>query len=125
MKTPPNFSESFHYLLEGKFHCPKYIESICDILDYLVWLRVNGYEGGYYCESMDEDENHRIIVHQTNAMYDCVMDTCFPGQDRSEFENQGVYIISCLDEWVDSLFESHYDLQRKQKEHIEQIMRKE
>ena len=105
MKTPPVFSESFHNLQESKCRCPKYIESICDIIDYLIWLRINGYEGGYGCDSQDEDENHRIIAHQTNAMYDCVMDTCFPGQDRSEFENHGEYIISCLDEWVNHLFE--------------------
>ena len=65
-----NPSAKIEEIKKGNVRCPKYIESIYDILDYLVWLRVNGYKGGYGEDSMDEDENGIPVAHQTNAMYD-------------------------------------------------------
>ena len=91
-------------ILKGNVRCPKYIESIYDILDYFVWLRLNGYAGGYSEDSMDEDENGIPIVYQTNAMYDCVMDVYYPDDKYREHEKQGEDIIGALEEWVDSLF---------------------
>lgn len=91
-------------LLKGNNRCPKYIESIYDILDYLVWLRLHGYTGGYSEDSMDEDENGIPIAYQTNAMYDCVMDVYYPYDECREHETQGEDIIGALEEWVDSLF---------------------
>lgn len=95
-------------ILEGNVRCPKYIESIYDILDYLVWLRLNGYKGGYSEDSMDEDENGIPIAWQTNAMYDCVMDVYYPDDEYRNHETQGVDIIEALDEWVDGLFGMNY-----------------
>ena len=89
---------------KGNVRCPKYMESICDILDYLVWLKVNGYEGGYGEDSMDEDDNGIPIMWQTNAMYDCVMDVHYPFDEQRFYENYGVDIIEALEEWVNSLF---------------------
>lgn len=91
-------------LLKGNNRCPKYIESIYDILDYLVWLRLHGYTGGYSEESMDKDENGIPIAYQTNAMYDCVMDVYYPDDECREHETQGEDIIGALEEWVDCLF---------------------
>ena len=91
-------------LLKGDCRCPKYIESIYDILDYLVWLRLHGYTGGYGEDSLDEDENGIPIAYQTNAMYDCVMDVYYPDDECREHETQGEDIIGALEEWVDSLF---------------------
>lgn len=91
-------------LLKGECRCPKYIESIYDILDYLVWLRSHGYTGGYSEDSMDKDENGIPIAYQTNAMYDCVMDVYYPDEEYREHETQGEDIIGALEEWVDSLF---------------------
>ena len=92
-------------ILNGKVRCPKYIESVYDILDYLVWLRLHGYTGGYGEDSMDEDENGIPIAYQTNAMYDCVMDVYYPDDDYREHETQGESIIESLEAWVDDLFE--------------------
>ena len=75
-------------LLKGDCRCPKYIESIYDILDYLVWLRLHGYTGGYGEYSLDEDENGIPIAYQTNAMYDCVMDVYYPDDECREHETQ-------------------------------------
>ncbi len=91
-------------LLKGDCRCPKYIESIYDILDYLVWLRLHGYTGGYGEDSLDEDENGIPIAYQTNAMYDCVMDVYYPDDECREHETQGEDIIGALEEWVDRLF---------------------
>ena len=91
-------------LLKGDCRCPKYIESIYDTLDYLVWLRLHGYTGGYGEDSLDEDENGIPIAYQTNAMYDCVMDVYYPDDECREHETQGEDIIGALEEWVDRLF---------------------
>lgn len=90
-------------LLLGETRCPKYIESIYDILDYLVWLKIHGYEKGYGEDSMDEDENGIPIAYQTNAMYDCVMDVYFPFDKDRNYEEFGENIISTLEYWVDDL----------------------
>lgn len=95
---------SFEEILKGNIRCPKYMESLCDILDYLVWLRLHGYTGGYGEDSMDEDENGIPIAYQTNAMYDCVMDIYYPDDECREHESQGEDIISALEEWVNGLF---------------------
>jgi hypothetical protein len=92
-------------LLKGDFRCPKYIESIYDIIDYLVWLRLHGYTGGYGEDSMDEDENGIPIAYQTNAMYDCVMDVYYPDDEDRYHETQGEDIIGALDDWVNRLFD--------------------
>lgn len=92
-------------ILAGNIRCPKYIESICDILDYLVWLKLHGYKNGYYEDSMDEDENKNPIAYQTNAMYDCIMDVYFPFDKSRVFEFYGERIISNLEQWVNTLFE--------------------
>ena len=92
-------------ILAGNIRCPKYIESICDILDYLVWLKLHGYKNGYYEDSMDEDENKNPIAYQTNAMYDCIMDVYYPFDTFRFHEAQGVDIIGALDVWVDNLFD--------------------
>lgn len=94
-------------ILTGKVRCPKYMESLCDILDYLIWLKVHGYKGGYSEISMDEDENGIPIAYQTNAMYDCVMDVYYPDDECREHETQGENIIEALEEWVDYLFEKN------------------
>ena len=91
-------------ILKGDVRCPKYIESLYDILDYLVWLRLHGYTGGYGEDSMDEDKNGIPIAYQTNAMYDCVMDIYYPDDKCREHETQGEDIIKALEEWVDGLF---------------------
>lgn len=91
-------------MIIGDVRCPKYIESIYDILDYLVWLKIHGYEKGFGEDSMDEDDNGLPIAHQTNAMYDCVMDVYFPFDEDRDFETHGVDIISALEEWVNHLF---------------------
>ena len=98
-------SEKMAGILAGECRCPKYIESLYDIVDYLVWLRLNGYTGGYAEDSMDEDENGIPIAYQTNAMYDCVMDVYYPDDEWREHESQGEDIIGALEEWVSSLFE--------------------
>ena len=92
-------------IIAGNVRCPKYIESIYDILDYLLWLRLNGYKGGYYEDSMDLDENGKHIAYQTNAMYDCVMDVYYPDDECREHETQSEDIIKALEEWVNCLFE--------------------
>lgn len=97
-------SEKMIGILAGECRCPKYIESIYDILDYLVWLRLNGYKGGYGEDSMDLDDNSKHIAYQTNAMYDCVMDIYYPDDECREHETQGEDIIAALEEWVDNLF---------------------
>lgn len=97
-------SDKMARILTGECRCPKYIESIYDILDYLVWLRLHGYTGGYSEDSMDKDENGIPIAYQTNAMYDCVMDVYYPDEEYREHETQGEDIIGALEEWVDSLF---------------------
>lgn len=91
--------------LNGQVRCPKYMESIYDILDYLVWLRLHGYKKGYGEDSMDEDENGIPIAYQTNAMYDCIMDVYYPFDTFRSHEAQGVDIIGALDVWVDNLFD--------------------
>ena len=53
----PITNERITNILNSLGRCPKYMESICDILDYLVWLRLHGYKKGYGEDSMDEDEN--------------------------------------------------------------------
>ena len=92
-------------ILKGECRCPKYIESIYDILDYLVWLRLHGYAGGYGEDSMDEDENGIPIAYQTNAMYDCVMDVYYPDDENRDHETQGEDIIGALDDWINRLFD--------------------
>lgn len=104
--TKKQISEKMSGILAGNCRCPQYIESIYDILDYLVWLRLNGYTGDYSEDSMDEDENGIPIAHQTNAMYDCVMDHYYSDDDNRNHETQGENIIDALDEWVDSLFDN-------------------
>lgn len=91
-------------ILSNNVRCPKYIESIYDILDYLVWLRLHGYENGYGEDTMEEDENGIPIAHQTNAMYDCVMDVYYPFDENRDYEDCGEEIISTLEEWVNNLF---------------------
>ena len=92
-------------ILNGDVRCPKYIESLYDILDYLVWLRIHGYTGGYGEDSMDKDDNGIPIAYQTNAIYDCVMDVYYPDDEYREHETQGVNIIGALEDWVNKLFE--------------------
>lgn len=92
-------------ILNKPVRCPKYMESLCDVLDYLAWLRLNGYTGGYSEDSMDEDENGIPIAYQTNAMYDCVMEIYYPDDEYRDHETQGKDIIGALEEWVNGLFD--------------------
>ena len=106
MKTNKNrISEKMTGILAGECRCPKYIESIYDILDYLVWLRLHGYTSGYGEDSLDEDENAIPIAYQTNAMYDCVMDVYYPDDEDRDHETQGEDIIGALEDWVNRLFD--------------------
>lgn len=105
MTNHTNTLEKLEEIKKGNVRCPKYMESIYDILDYLVWIRVKGYEGGYGEDSMDEDENGIPIAYQTNSMYDCIMDVYYPFDESRDYENCGEDIIFALEEWVNSLFE--------------------
>ena len=91
-------------MISGEVRCPKHIETIYDIIDYLVWLKIHGFEKGYGEDSMDEDDNGLPIAYQTNAMYDCVMDVYFPFDEDREFEALGEDVICALEERVDDLF---------------------
>ena len=107
-KPKPKFASKMDGILNGEVRCPKYIESFYDILDYLLWLRLNGYQKGYGCDSLDEDENGKHIAYQTNEMYNCIKDLYFSDDEEGyEHESEIEHMIRCLEGWIEDLFEEN------------------